>query len=312
MKKHLRHIAFILSSSVPWIATAQELSIFGDLLVWHASQQTGATWAQIVTQPTPTQTNFAEPNAAFDWHSGFRAGFLYQPTCDFWDSKLYWTYFSTKTGSLFPVSDQLMVSEFFSGNVFFSGDAFFGSDLSWRLVMNNLDYEASHSFDIGDCFTLRPSIGIKAATINQAVSITWDAIIYQSEEKLKNNFFGIGPTFGIDGKWHIYKGLSLFGDLSTAFLWGNWKLNDTYSRPAGLLPAKTVTTHMTNLKLGTVMFDYFLGFEWIHEGRSCVTVQLGYEMQYWPNQLRLPTFQQLPLHSDLTLQGGTCRIIVDL
>lgn len=47
------------------------------------------------------------------------------------------------------------------------------------------------------------------------------------------------------------------------------------------------------------------------QGRYHFSTQLGYEGQIWFNQLRIATFQQLRLHGDLTLQGGTLKCRFD-
>jgi hypothetical protein len=67
---------------------------------------------------------------------------------------------------------------------------------------------------------------------------------------------------------------------------------------------------MKDSSLGSLNLNYFLGLEWIHRGDVTITARLGYELQWWANQQRLPTFQQLPMHGDLTLQGLTCGISV--
>ncbi|MEO8400693.1 MAG: Lpg1974 family pore-forming outer membrane protein [Gammaproteobacteria bacterium] len=186
--------------------------------------------------------------------------------------------------------------------------------------MNTVDLAISHAFNATKSLVIRPSIGVKEATINQTINTDWNATflsfpIYTSTEMLTNNFTGIGPELGINGNWNFYKSFSLIGDVSTALLWGRWNVNDTYSRPSalfGLVRATTINTKMTDAKLGTPMYQAFLGLQWMHESTYQIKFMLGYEMQYWANQLRVPTFQLLPLHGDLTLQGVTCGISVSL
>lgn len=315
MKQLIKYIVFLLVSIMPLSAEAYSSSIFAELLVWNASEQTSTSWANVITSPTSNTTDFSPKNVDFNWHHGFRGGFLYEPTCD-WETKLYWTYFAADKNIHYAPAAQIIIPEFFSG--FLSGDIFFGANLNWQLVMNTIDFEVRHKFHIGKSLILRPSIGIKAGTINQAINAKWNAVILTSTEKLENNFFGVGPSFGIEGEWNIYNAFSFIGNFSAAFMWGNWKIHDTYKRPAvslGPIPIILPTTIVTSLHpsmLGTLMLDYFLGLEWKYQGQHNITLQLGYEMQYWANQLRLPTFQQLPLHGDLTLQGGTCGIYINL
>ncbi len=73
-----------------------------------------------------------------------------------------------------------------------------------------------------------------------------------------------------------------------------------------------VSVNMKKSTLGALMLRGFLGIGWdvdFNKDRSHFATQLGYEMQLWVNQLRLPTSQLIQLHGDLTLQGVTfnCR-----
>lgn len=293
-------------------ACAKGLSVFADALIWNTSEQTTSIWTTDITVPKTNVTNFTPTNFSFDASVGFRGGFLYEPEQCFWDTKLYWTYFPASTDSHHTTALQIITPEFFSG--FLSGNFFFGANLDWQLTMNMLDLEASHQFNLTNSLSLRPSIGIKGGTIKQTINAKWDALIYVATEKVENNFLGVGPSLGIEGKWNVYDSLNLVGDFSAALLWGNWNISDVYKRPSaffGLIKPATITSTMKNSKLGTLMLDYFLGLKWTYQGRSQITLQAGYEMQYWANQLRFLTFQQLPVHGDLTLQGGTCGIYID-
>lgn len=313
MKKFLTWVLLILSSMHLVNADAENLSAFGDLLVWHASQETASTWANIVSEPQSKYVDFDAANIDFGWNCGFRGGFGYQSQSDQRNLELYWTYFPAKASSNFNMGEQIVIPEFFSG--FVSDNLFFGANIDWQIIMNMFDLEFGRKINIGRTLTLRPKIGIKTGTIRQKINSNWNAIIYTVTEQVKNNFFGIGPSFGIDSQWNLFNNISLIGDFSTALMWGNWSIKDTYNRPSALFGVVTptkITTTMNQMQLGTMMFGYFMGFSWQHQGRANVTLKVGYEMQLWCNQLRMPTFQQLPVHGDLTLQGGTCHIRIDL
>lgn len=283
-----------------------------DLFVWHASQEPTSTWASIVTASGDHTTKFQAANVDFNWDMGVKVGTRYAEQSNAWDSGVYWTYFKADTNSSVTNAAQLVFPEFFSG--FISGNFFFGGNLNWRLIVNMLDLEIGKQLHIGENFAFRPTIGIKGGTINQAINCNWNALVYTATEKVTNNFFGLGPSFGINTQWRIYKNINLLADFSTALLWGNWQVTDQYIRPnvPGVVTATTITTNMHSAQLGTLMFDYFLGLTWQSKNKPNISLQIGYEMQWWANQARIVTFQQLPVHGDLTLQGGTCRIILSL
>ena len=291
---------------------AENLSVFADLLVWQASQETSSSWASVATSNANHTIQFKAPDISFHYNLGFRGGFTAEPK-NFASSKFYWTYFQTHQDGQLKNQAQLVFPEFFSG--FVSGNFFFNGSIDWKLLMNMFDYELGTKFTVGNAITLRPNIGIKAGTINQAVNCLWLADIYTATESVKHNYFGVGPKFGIDSTWLIFKNLHVFGDFSAALMYGRWRIKDIYSRPyaaGGLVQPANITTSLDKCYLGTIVLDYFMGIEYVHKGRSNVALKIGYEMQFWANQLRIPTFQQLPLRGDLTFQGATCRVIIDL
>lgn len=320
-------LSSIFLSAFCLCSQAGNLSVFEDLLYWHASQQTTSVWAYqfSLVDPnifrfSPTQgTHFTEPNVSFGWSPGLRLGLQYTPEHCF-DTSLYWTHFETKTNdSILAPQGQMLLPEFFNG--FTSGYLYNAAQVYWHLNMNMIDAEIGHPFHPLDSLTLRPSVGIKGGTINQKIHSAWQMNffnnqVYNATENLKNDFSGLGPSLGIDSLWDLYKGIGIRSDFKAALLWGHWKVTDTYHRPGSLFfiipfPEATIRSN-TNNSLGAFMASYFLGFEWTVPAKASITLKAGYEMQFWSNQLRLPVFQALPIHGDLTLQGGTCGIYINL
>lgn len=305
-------------------AASGEVTVFEDLMYWHASQETTSPWAyvQTIQNPTPPpprpSNTYTEPNVHFDWSPGIKVGIQYKKQ-ELFDTKWYWTYFSTKTKEAITAApNEIILPEFFNG--FTSLNVFNAAQLDWRLIMNMVDAEIGHQFNPLDTLTVRPFIGVKGGTINQSIDSSWqenvfNTTIYSSTENLKNNFFGIGPSFGIDSVWHLYKNMNIRSDFATALLWGHWNIKDIFHRPEallGLIPETTVSTSTNNSMLGSFMARGFMGLEWTFKAKALVTIKAGYEMQFWSNQLRLPVFQALPIHGDLTLQGATCGILINL
>lgn len=306
MRKILTFCILIVLSTITTVR-ASSVSPFIDYLEWYPSEETSSIWSSIVTDSSTTRTRFSPKDINFDWSHGFRAGLAYQANPNALKMQLYWTHLPSKSTITYQPNLQIVVPDFFSG--FFSENVFFGADIDWRLVANSVDFSVSDTYSVGQGVTLSPSIGIKGATINQTIYTDWDAVFYTSTEKIVHDFSGIGPSLGLDATWKMSPTIALDSRLLTAFMWGTWKVHDTYIRPdvpAVLVTATTITTNMNHAELGTAMLDYFLGLKWTP--KDLITLSLGYEIQYWPNQLRLTTFQQLPTHGDLTYQGATCGI----
>lgn len=314
MKKIYSYLLLLLLISMqPFSAMAKGLSASVDALIWTVSEETAAIWGGVSTfRADGTQRSLTGSNMNFDWNTGFRAGLFYEPENRFWDTSLTWTYYPTTKSMTIPVGLHVVGSDFFSG--FLSNNIFFGANATWQLDMNMFNLLASHAFNLTKSVILRPSIGVMGGSIKQTLDAHWNAVIYQATENVTNNFVGVGPSFGINAKWNAYGNFSLVGDLSTAFMWGPWNNRDVYRRPSaffGTVTPTTISTTMNNSYLGTLMLDAFTGIEWFYKGRSQVNFKLGYEMQYWANQLRMTSFQILPLRGDLTIQGATCGISID-
>ncbi len=313
MKKHIYYtLALALCLQPVTSQAAITYRPFLDALAWTASEQNASTWAMIIS-PAGNTRSVTTSTVTFNYKPGIKAGIELAPD-NFWSTTLAWTYYSTSTTNNIALGPSTIFSTMFSGNPFSTLGIYYSAYVDWQLVMNMGDATISHAFKPSPSLTFTPHIGIKGGTINQTVNSTWNAVIYVSEESVHHSFTGVGPSFGVDSKWNFYDGFSLEGDITTALMYGKWNITDVFKRPVvlGLLPALTYATSMTNSRLGTYMMDYYLGLEYLHKGKSQITFKLGYEMQYWENQLRLTAFQQLPTHGDLTIQGATCGIFIDL
>ncbi|NGX51563.1 MAG: hypothetical protein K1060chlam2_01433 [Chlamydiae bacterium] len=299
------------SSSSSWAVSA-------DFLFWFASEEVTSIWADVITVED-NRSSWGAPGFDFNWDYGFRIGVGYNLIYDQWDTVLYWTWFRTDAKHSLSSSPNVSLHpEFFAA--FLSGDSPRSMSVDWSILFNMFDWELGRSYWVSENLSLRPFLGIKGGWINQSIDAHYHDLIidlifptnHSGRERLKNNFWGVGPTGGINSKWRVYNFGShffdLFGDFSVATMWGQWTCNDVYKNT---LPKKS-TVNTKNSTLGALMFRGFMGIGWeadFHEGSSHFTAKLGYEMQFWLNQLRLATFQLQRLHGDLTLQGVTlhCR-----
>lgn len=320
MKKNIYHALTLFLCAQPLVATAGSIQPFLQVLAWRASE-TSSAWAETISPALNPDLTTAVSNSvnqnylSFNTRPGLKLGLSYLPEGNYLDTTLFWTYFPTSSSKNIPVGNHIISSLFFSGSFFLSEDVFFGAYANWQLVMNMIDLQISHHFNPTPTLTLTPKLGVKGGSINQVINVDWKAILYTANERVTNSFTGIGPTFGLGAKWNLVRSFSLVGDISTALMYGRWNGNDTYYRPSallGALPETTLYTSMDKSKLGSLMMDYYLGFQWVHQGQSRITLDIGYEMQYWAGQLRWLAVQQFPTLGDLTIQGATCGITIDL
>jgi len=297
-------------------ATADGVTPFGEVLLWHASQETSSIWSSALTR-VGSDATFSGQNVDFGWDAGFRVGVAHDPGGYLWDSKMTWTHWTTSAEASIAAGEAFVMPEFFSG--FVNVDAWFVDQAAvrWDLTLNQIDFEIGHAIAVGHCASVRPTMGLKAAFIDQKIRADWGTTVgtFSATERVDHQFRGFGPTFGIDGRWQLSqrRNVSLVGSFSGSLLWGVWNVEDAYARnDTGFsLPAYGgFTTSMNDSSLGTANLNAFLGLEWVREGTFTMTGRVGYELQWWANQQRLTAFQQLPMHGDLTIQGLTCGLAV--
>ncbi len=296
--------------------------VSGEFLIWFASEELSSAWfSQITTKIEGFNVidTFSAPSLSFDWDVGFRVGLGYGMKYDQWDTQLSWARFNTSAQN--EVSGGVILPEFFGA--FLHGDGPDFGKIDWSLFYNMIDWDLGRSYWVSDHLSFRPFFGLQGGSIHQTIDSQWHVVSqsvngvsipvnYIAHENLHNNFWGIGPLGGINTKWiwghtSAYR-FHLFGDLSSAWMWGVWACDDVYTNPT---PA-TISTNMPDSTLGALMLRGIMGLGWDAAiNKINFSLQLGFETQFWLNQLRIPTFQQLRLHGDLTLQGGTFKARLD-
>lgn len=307
------------------LSSSGKFHVSGDVLFWFASEETHAIWGNVLSAEVKSDgifTTFEGKGASFDWNYGFRMGAGYCFARDDWDTTFNWTWYASQSRSTIPMKDQVIFPQFFGG--FINGDLADRAKLDWKLRFSMFDWDLGRSFSVSRSLVIRPFLGIKGGWINQSLDSKWhtysrsvDGVFvpedYEAKESVENNFWGLGSFGGVNTKWKLGHSngqyFSLCGDFSLATLYGRWITKDTYKNPT---PRK-ISTNIKNSDLGALMCRGFLGVGWdtdFNQGPFHFGVRAGYEMQVWFNQLRIATFQQLRLHGDLTLQGGTfsCRL----
>lgn len=286
-------------------------SVSTALLYWHVGE--GATsWAATILLDPPA---YDQASLSFGWDFGFRAGLGYRLNYDQWDTKLYYTWFRTEAADTAEVSSPEIggiSSYFLGGYIELPRSIFHSAHLQWSVLFNMFDWELGRHFLVKKTLMLRPWVGAKGGWIHQTIHSQWRAHDgLRAQENLKNNFWGLGPSGGFNSEWRLSvsekRFFSFFNNLSCAYLWGKWNCSDVYF---DTYPAQ-VTVNTPGTMLGALAVTAFSGIGWsitFNRERSRFSARLGYELQYWFNQLKIVTFNELRLSHDLTLQGGTCDL----
>lgn len=300
-------------NGLPNIAARTEsgLVFSADFLYWYPSEEVNDIWASVISVGFDT-SSWGAPGFNFAWDCGFRVGTGYDFAYDQWDSALYWTWFQTETSRSIPSAPNTEISPEFDA-AFLTGNSAQSLKGNWSLLFNLFDWELGRQFWVSKGLSLRPFLGIKGGWIHQSIHAHYANLIiadlvtgHSGKEHLKNNFWGLGPSGGVNTKWNLRTWgkhfLNFFGDFSMATMWGNWSCSDVYQSTV----PQTYSINTENSALGALMFRGFAGIGW---NATHLSAKLGFETQIWFNQLRLSTLQIQRLHGDLTLQGLTfnCR-----
>lgn len=297
-------------------------TIFASFLYWQANEQITSSWANnfLPTDPDIVEEGYFNPETVyFDWNPGFRVGASHILSNNCFEIKGYWTHYQTSSHQKSSIKQlgTILIPQFFEG--FLSSHLGLEGQVNWNLNYNFFDLELSRSFLATRYLSFKPFVGLKGGYIKQNVHVKmlnlYPDPFSVSHETVTNNFYGIGPSVGIDMIINCLQNcntqLNIDGDIALATQWGNWSSSDIYYN--SLSPVSSSISGIGNNPFGSVSFYSKLGFSWQYllTKQSRLTLQAGWELQYFVNQLRMPTFQLLRLHGDLVLQGLTVNCKFD-
>ena len=315
------------SSETDGPACSPRFNIFAAFLLWTAREAGADAWAEaIVSEPSSISNDLQQVD--FRWDPGFRVGLGYFMKSNPWDTKFYYTRFHT-TGKDDASRGPGSIHSTFLGNFYvdnplglgISGPSYESASINWRIHYDIFDWELGCRLSLSKSLVLRPFVGVKGGWINQHIHTKWnnpdlpaDEFFNEGIEDIENDFWGIGPDLGIDTKWILgsfrNQAFSLFGDFSGALMWGHWSFSDEFSNDLN----QKVDVNLQDINSGATMVRAFMGLGWdakIKKGCKRVTMRLGYEMQFWFNQLQYYSFTGGRLDNQLTLQGGTLEFCLD-
>lgn len=294
--------------------------LFADALYWHAD--VGNTdWA---SKKPANENNFIVKNVHhldFKWSWGFKVGIGANIDHDMWDSNFYYTWFRTENsnaigGDGFTVADN--IGDFGTYSGLSSGK------IDWTLHFNMFDWELGRWQYSSKNLALRPHAGIKGGWINQTIHARFSGTGYpidpfaaNANEKFENNFWGVGPSVGVNAVWVLATAgramdhrFSLLGDFSGALMYGHFQVknNQRYYDVNGNYVSGLILKNLTR-NLASTMLQGFFGLSWdapFNQNRNHFMMKVGYELQYWFRQNQLVMGLHMRRYSDdLALQGVT-------
>ncbi|MGC4006011.1 MAG: Lpg1974 family pore-forming outer membrane protein [Pirellulales bacterium] len=189
-------------------------------------------------------------------------------------------------------------------------------------VATELDYDI-FDLDLGKRFypspslMIRPIVGLRGGRIDQSFETTLQATyagtIGQIErtavERMTNDFWGIGPKFGVETAVNLARGdeyeVNLTANFYAAYLIGRWTVDDVtgiVDVENGVRTVSEKTIAVPDRDFGATTFQTVIGVNWRYGGWS---VAAGYELNDWLNQCQIFDDATGPHNNDLILQGLT-------
>lgn len=263
-----------------------------------------------------------EPN--FNYDPGFRVAAGYDFGRSNWDIVFAWTYHYTKatdsTGNAENIFSMVLtrLQTFDEGNykILFGGTG----RSSWRTRLNTFDFEMGYDHFYSKWYSTRTHFGIKAAWIDMEYNASYKNFFntetggltpvefVQGSLRSKSDFWAVGPRLGFENYLHIGWGFSLYGNIAGALMYGEYDLDARYfvervlNTFLGRITDIPFSQEMSRLR---AMAEMAVGLEWSYcfSGNYLLSFHIGWENQYWWNQLEARLVTDYQPNGDLTYSG---------
>lgn len=306
-----------------------------DWLYWKSNETNlGYALNQFSFDRAETMSIGKIANPKFEWSSGLRLALGYNIPYDDWDLKLSWTTYEGKATNSQNSQDEHVPTIYpsFVHPNHFNDEAIFAcrsANSKLDLHLNVVDLDFGKQFKAGKAFNLHPHIGLRSAFLDQTYDVNYHKLYsynaYRNKHKqvltnylthMINNFWGIGIEGGLGAEWVFGKGFSLFGDISTALLYGVF--HTTYTESFSAKTAEGVTISDDNhFHAGRVILDGTLAVRWatpLANNRLRLALQGGWEHHMFFSQNQMIRFVDgqswgnfVQNQGDVYFQGWTAR-----
>ncbi|NGX50921.1 MAG: hypothetical protein K1060chlam2_00773 [Chlamydiae bacterium] len=272
-----------------------------DLLYWHAKVG-GTEYAYTDQDPVATlPISGRTKDIDFGWDWGFRVGLGYNFDHDGWDMNVQYTYFdsngsdSTRPGSnssVVPLRGSSRITSNLSGNPEFTYCE--GAKSQYDFDYQAIDLELGRAYFISGKLSFRPHWGLKSAWIDQSQLVRYTGgSPFDNRLGLEGNtvsvkdscdFWGLGPRVGVDSKWHLGNGFSIFGNVAGALLYGLFDVDHKENFSNDL--DATIKLHANRHAFSpTVQMRLGLRYDrYIRDNKQHIGIGLGFEANYWWRQ----------------------------
>ncbi len=308
----------------PVLKDRADLFFSAELLIWKPREDDLNFATELDTIPI-TDNSFRNGNVQNwkgKWAPGVRLGFGYNTCYDGWDLALIWTHFNSRNKKssngndcdCCPCAPGVFQPEYFPKDYLGTGantSPLYVTEAEskrWKLQLNMLDLELGREFYVSKWMTVRPHVGVRGGWINQkfkveyeggnflAPAFTTDSGTFaagttrEDEITMRNKFWGVGLRAGLDSKWGLGCGFSLYGKLALAALWGKFKVNQNHTLENIAGTTGTLSKIRNNFSVCRPIADLALGVRYDHtfsNGAWGLGAWAGWEHHYFWGQNKL-------------------------
>lgn len=241
----------------------------------------------------------------FDWDWGLRAALGYNFEHDDWDVNLGYLWFGSSgsrnvdgglNGSIIPLKGSARIVTNCNG---FGADALFSysqkAKSQYDFDFHGLDFEIGRDFFNSKWLALRTHFGVKTVwmDLEQVTRYTGGAIalnadtglgIHTVDIKEDSDFWGLGLRTGLDTRWFLGSGFSLFGNAAGALMYGKFDvdLREKFS----LCPKDNRIVLSANTRKFVPHAQLMFGLRYdryFDDHHQAIAIRLGYDAQYYWN-----------------------------
>jgi|GEM_PF-4828960 len=277
------------------------ISFSSDFLYWQTSQ-TGTWYGQVAnfhtTIPNPAAGfnnffgDYKNPENKFE--PGVRVSLGFRPHYDYWQVDFVWTHMNSKALGFSDLPGEFESFVILPNPLFFVPQILNNNSINanaiWRSNYNTIDLDLNREIPLGKYFGLKGHFGLKNLWLNEKYNIFALAAytsevpvpltVVNSESKMVQKIWGIGPMVGLDSSWKVYKGFNLFGKAAFSLVWSHVKSTVSGQFFNGTEPV--VVTDMTS-NFHTVLpeIDLIVGGEYdinFCDNRYHLTLRAGWEL----------------------------------
>lgn len=250
----------------------------------------------------PATGTILEPS--FNPSFGFTGGLAYYFCNKNWtlNTRFDWLQSTGKANTSVEFNDNIIPVNMWRDQFFSALDADLGvagqGISKFTVSYYNLNIDLNRELYIDQNFTLEPHMGLKLSFIyDQAItqftgngsdtsfSSVTDLNTNLLQRTQKTNFWGVGPSLGIDSDWNLFCDVSLFMEGSAAILLGYSKATDAVVYPA--LSSSQTQYSTSNIPVFSPSVQALLGLKYetlIYCDSQRLVAKLGWDSSIYWNQ----------------------------